>query len=68
MCTMAGGAVFQPLVGWLLDLNWDGTMLNGMRIYNAQAYAAAFIVFPISHAASLITVFFIRETWCKQVK
>ena len=30
------GALFQPAIGWVLDLNWDGRMQAGARIY-AQA-------------------------------
>jgi MFS family permease len=33
MCIVGAGAVMQPLVGWLLDLNWSGEMLDGARVY-----------------------------------
>ena len=40
--TVAQGAIFQALLGWLLDLRWDGAEQNGARIYSEAAYAYAF--------------------------
>ncbi len=42
--TVAQGAIFQPLLGWLLDLKWDGEMLAGARVYSPEAYQFAFSV------------------------
>jgi MFS family permease len=28
-----GAAVLQPLFGWIMDLTWDGTVVNGLRHY-----------------------------------
>ncbi|WP_127475209.1 MFS transporter [Sulfurivermis fontis] len=36
-----GAAIMQPLFGWVLDRGWDGTMLNGVRLYSAADYHAA---------------------------
>jgi sugar phosphate permease len=33
-----GTALFQPLFGWVMDLGWDGTMQDGLRIYSAADY------------------------------
>ncbi|MDH3474358.1 MAG: MFS transporter [Rhodospirillales bacterium] len=38
---VATGAVFQPLVGALLDLAWDGSLVEGARIYSPLAYRIA---------------------------
>ena len=35
---MLGTALFQTLVGWVLDLNWLGVMAQGARVYDADAY------------------------------
>ncbi len=40
--TVATGAVFQPLLGALLDLRWDGRMLEGAPVYDPAAYQIAF--------------------------
>ncbi len=44
-CAVTGtGAVFQPLIGFLLDLSWDGTLDAGARVYSADAFGEAFSV------------------------
>ena len=53
--------LFQPLSGYLLDLNWQGTMLNGAPIYSHMNYMVAFALFPIGFAASFLTTYFIKE-------
>lgn len=37
----ATGAIFQPLIGYLLDLGWDGSTDAGARIYSAETYRDA---------------------------
>jgi len=34
---VGSGALFQPLVGALLDLGWDGTSVAGARLYPPDA-------------------------------
>ena len=38
MLMIFSGAIFQPVAGSLLDLNWSGPTSNGARIYNAASY------------------------------
>jgi MFS family permease len=64
---IAGGAVFQPVVGWLLDKNWSGTLVDGVRIYSASAYHHAFIVLPIGFILALIMLIFIKDSHGKQM-
>ena len=28
-----GAGILQPLFGWILDLNWGGQLVNGVRVY-----------------------------------
>ena len=62
---MVGGALGQPLVGWLLDSVWNGKLEAGVRIYSIANFHFALAVLPICIALSLITLFFIRETHCE---
>ncbi len=41
--TVASGAILQPLVGFLLDIIWDGKLKAGVRIYDAEDYRLAFL-------------------------
>ena len=61
------GAVFQPLIGWLLDLNWGGLVEAGARVYPVAAYHKAFLVLIASHVLALLIMAMVRETHCRPV-
>ena len=65
MFVIGSGAVMQPLIGWLLDANWDGGMLDGARIYAPENYTAAFSVLFASNLLALVCVLILRETYCR---
>jgi sugar phosphate permease len=44
MGVMTGPMILQPVMGWLLDKNWNGTIESGVRIYELGAYRSAFLV------------------------
>jgi MFS family permease len=67
MCVVGSGAVYQPLIGVLLDSRWDGTMLDGARVYDTDAYAFAFSTLLVSYCAGLIACWILRETHCRQL-
>lgn len=60
------GALYQPLLGWLLDLAWDGQMASGARIYDAAAYRFAFGVLVGGAFVGLLCTLAMRETYCRQ--
>jgi MFS family permease len=62
---IAGGAIFQPLVGWLLDKNWDGTMINHVRVYSVTDYHQAFLLLSFGFVIALVCLIFIKETFAK---
>jgi len=55
------GAVFQPLLGALLDLRWDGRMVDGAPFYDAGAYRVAFSALLVFLAVGLIATLAVRE-------
>ena len=65
MCVVGSGAVMQPVIGWLLDLGWDGRIVEGARIYGADAYTTAFSVLIGSNLLALVCILLLRETYCK---
>ncbi|MDF1792637.1 MAG: MFS transporter [Thalassobaculaceae bacterium] len=67
-CVVGSGAVLQPLLGWVLDLAWDGTLVEGARVYTAAAYERAFLVLPVIGVFGLIIALVIRETHAKGVE
>ncbi len=58
---VGSGAVFQPLIGGLLDRAWDGTLAAGARVYSAAAYTQALSVLIGFLALGLAVSFLIRE-------
>ncbi|HYH02458.1 MAG TPA: MFS transporter [Bacillota bacterium] len=57
-----GGAILQPLFGWLLDSHWQGTIVNGVRVYPLTAYQNAFWVCAIILGFGLLFTCLIKET------
>lgn len=58
---IGGYAVFQPLFGWLMDYNFQGVMLNQVRIYAASDYHRALLILPIGFCIAFIATFLMRE-------
>ena len=65
MGPLMGGMILQPLIGWVLDRNWSGTLENGVRVYDRAAFNSAFLVIAGFLTASVILSLFTRETFCK---
>ncbi len=63
---MLGGAIFQDFSGWLLNLHWNGAIINGEPIYSVTDYHFAMTVIPISFLVALLAALLMRETFCRQ--
>lgn len=69
MATVAGGALFQPAIGFLIHLYWKGGALTpeGTPLYTANDFRKALVILPICYViAFIIGRFFIKETYCQQ--
>jgi MFS family permease len=65
MLIMAGGAIFQPVVGKLLDLHTSSLLgLNGLPAYTAADYTFALSIIPIGVALGIVLSYFLKETYC----
>jgi len=62
---MAGGAVIQPVVGWLIEYKWGGLIAAGMPIFSYTNYNFAFWSMPLALIIATGLVFRIKETNCK---
>jgi MFS family permease len=67
MGVMLGPMLLQPAVGWVLDRQWQGTMVGEARIYELSAFRAGFSFMLAWAVLALICVVFSRETNCRQV-
>ena len=68
MGNMLGGMIMPPMVGWMLDRHWGGAMVNGVRVYDFDAYRAGFMLMLVWLAAALVLLVFVRETDCRQTQ
>lgn len=66
MLIMAGGAIFQPVIGKLLDLHSTSAIgTSGLPIYTASDYTFALSVVPIGVALGIFLSLFLKETYCE---
>lgn len=63
----ASGALFQPMLGWVLDSFWQGLEAAGARIYSADGYEAAILVLVATNGAGLVAALCLRETRGQQL-
>jgi MFS family permease len=65
MAVLGFAAIQQSAMGWILDRNWQGALIEGARIYDAAAYHAAFLWLAISAVGAVVFVTLTRETYCR---
>ncbi len=59
---MLGGLLFQPIVGFLLDLNHGSVGALGVQHYTAHNYLVALSIIPVSLMICIVLMFFVKET------
>jgi MFS family permease len=62
-----GPMILQPVIGLLLDLRWDGLIVNGVRIYNLSAYHMAFASIIFLSILGPLLIIFTQETFCRHL-
>ncbi len=68
MSVLGFAAIMQPALGMILDRQWDGKIIDGVRIYSSSAYSSAFIWLFVCTALSVAMVMFTRESYCRLVE
>jgi MFS family permease len=65
MAVVAGGALFQPLVGLFLDWNWTGEVAGGIPAYSATNYRWALLILPTCYVVgAVVSAWRLKETHC----
>ena len=59
--TVASGALLQPVVGFVLDIVWDGTMEDGSRLYQPQDFQTAFAILFLTGFLGLFLSLTLKE-------
>jgi sugar phosphate permease len=60
--SFVGGALMQPIFGWVLDRHWQGAIVQGVRIYPLEAYQSAFWVCAAVLLLAIVSALLIKET------
>lgn len=60
----AGDPIFtgitEPVIGKVLDLTWDGTLVNGVRYFSLYDYQVALSLLPVYLLISALLIFYIN--------
>lgn len=59
---MGLAGVAQFISGKLIDLSWDGLMVDGSPFYQPSDFMHCFIMFPIGFVIALFSTYFIKES------
>jgi len=62
-----GTALFQPLFGWGMDFGWDGTLMNGVPVYDATDYQRGLWLLAGFAAMAVVASRFLVETRCNNL-
>ena len=60
-----GAAMLQGVLGKILDLFWDGQIIDSVRIYPFEAYRIGFIICFFVALIGFVATFFLKETYCE---
>ncbi|MCK4608438.1 MAG: MFS transporter, partial [Gammaproteobacteria bacterium] len=63
MASVLIGAGFQPIIGWLLDLQWNHKLVAGVPFYSAHDFRVAMLALPACFIVSLIACLRLRESY-----
>lgn len=59
---MTGGIIFQPLLGHILDIFWDGSVTSyGVRLYSTHAYQMSILTIPVCLLICVVVLRFVKE-------
>ena len=69
MMSILIGAVFQPIIGFLIDFSASARpMIDNQLIHSPADLQQAMSVLPVCLIVAFILVFFIRETYCQPLE
>ncbi|MCX8085289.1 MAG: MFS transporter [Rhodocyclaceae bacterium] len=61
------GALLQPAVGKIMDLRWQGTLQNGVRVYAPEDYRWGLLLIAAAAWAGAAAAWWLRETHCRNI-
>lgn len=67
MSSFLSAAVFQILMGIILDLKWEGALVKGARVFSQSAFQLGFMLVGACVLTSLLGAFLLKETHCRNI-
>ncbi len=67
MSSVIIGAGFQPFIGWMLQKNWDGMIVQGLPFYSNSDFRSALFILLGSLLLAIFVACGIKETYCQRV-
>lgn len=67
MGTFLCAAVFQIVFGKVLDLSWQGDIVEGARVYPLAAFQSGFILVCVAALTFVIGALLLKETRCRDI-
>lgn len=64
MMLLSGGALFQPISGWLLDRFWTPTFIDGVPQYALSDFHRGFMMMPVLFGVALVLALLVKESYC----
>lgn len=58
-----GGALAIPIIGYLLDLGWQGAVSDGVHVFSLLNYHCALLCLPLDLLLAVGLLWFIQETY-----
>lgn len=68
MFVMLVGTILQPLVGFVLDLYWDGHISNGIRHYSNASFQSALLILPMTFILSAGLSLFLKKSYLESAE
>lgn len=67
MSVFLAASVLQIVFGIILDLGWQGAIVNGARMYPQAAYQLGFVLVCFSVLTYVIGALLLKETYCQDI-
>lgn len=60
-------ALLQPAVGLVMDAGWDGTLVEGVRVYAVDTFRHGIGLLAAAALFGTVASLFLRETGCRNI-
>ncbi|MBS0553664.1 MAG: MFS transporter, partial [Proteobacteria bacterium] len=61
------GALLQPAVGAIMDFGWEGTIVDGVRMYPVETFRYGMGLLAAAGLIGTVSTLFLRETGCRNI-